>query len=615
MNLARPAVLPHRISIATCLTLLAVTVLACPTRSTFAAETDEKAADVAEQELPTAWAEITIKGSYPEGASMPGIFGAAVENLAGIIQRLDRAAADEELAGVLLVIDSPSLGWGKLNELREAIGHIRASGKKVIAVLTDVGTQDYLLASACDRIAIPESGTLMILGVRAEVTFYRNLFNLIGVEADMMQVGEYKGAAEPYVRTEMSPQFREEMEAVLDDYYELIVSTIAKDRGLTAEQVKAAIDSGPHVATAAKELGLVDLVGYRDEVNQVLKDEFGAKSLLRRYGKKKIDTDFSGLAGMMKMMNLMMGVEPRRGASGNAKIAVIHATGVIMTGRSASDLFGGEVVGSDTIIKAVRKAKDDDSVKAIVLRIDSPGGSALASDLMWRELKQCGKPVVASMGNTAASGGYYIAMGAETVFAEPGTLTGSIGVVGGKFALGGLFEKIGITTSVISRGQNSGALSSLAKFSDSERAAMQKMMQEIYDQFTSKVAETRGMSREEVEKLARGRVYTGTTAKELKLVDEIGTLDDAVAHARKLAGLNDDDQVDRVVLPKPTSPFESLFGPIDGDVRTTAADAAIVAGLKRISPELAAEFQVGSLLQLLSRERRLAVMPYRVRIH
>jgi len=565
-------------------------------------------------EKKTAWAEIVIKGSYPEGASMPGIFGAAVENLAKITERLDRAAADDEIAGLVLEIESPALGWGKLHELREAISRVRASGKTVIAVLTDADTQGYLLASACDRIAIPESGTLMILGVRAEVMFYRKLFNLIGVEADMMQVGEYKGAAEPYVRTEMSPQFREEMEAVLDDYYGLIVSTIAKDRGLTEEQVTAAIDSGPHVATAAQKLGLVDQVGYRDEVNQMLKDEFGAKTLKRRYGKQKLDTDFSGLAGMMKMMNMMMGVEPRGRASGNSKIAIIHATGVIMTGRSASDLFGGEVVGSDTIIKAVRKAKDDESVKAIVLRIDSPGGSALASDLMWRELKQCGKPVVASMGNTAASGGYYIAMGAQKVFAEPGTLTGSIGVVGGKFSLGGLYEKIGLTTDVISRGQNSGALSSLSKFSDSERAAMQKLMQAIYDQFTAKVAETRGMSREEVEKLARGRVYTGKTAKELKLVDEIGTLDDAVAHAQKLAGLADDEDVERIVLPRPTSPFESLFGPIDAEARTPAADQVIAAGLKRISPEVAAEFQVGSLLQLLSREGRLTVMPYRVRI-
>ncbi|MBI1312795.1 signal peptide peptidase SppA [bacterium] len=579
-----------------------------------AAEGEEKAAASEKKEAATAWAEITIKGSYPEGASMPGIFGAAVENLAKIIERLDRAASDDEIAGVLLEIESPTLGWGKLHELRTAIAGVRATGKKVVAVLTDADTQDYLLASACDRIAIPESGTLMILGVRAEVTFYRNLFNLIGVEADMMQVGEYKGAAEPYVRTEMSPQFREEMEAVLDDYFALIVSTIAKDRGLTAEQVKAAIDSGPHVANAAKELGLVDVVGYRDEVNQFLKDEFGAKSLKHDYGKHKVDTDFSGLAGMMKMMNLMMGVEPRHSSSGNAKIAIIHATGVIMTGRSASDLFGGEVVGSDTIIKAVRKAKDDEHVKAIVLRIDSPGGSALASDLMWRELKQCGKPVVASMGNTAASGGYYIAMGAQKVFAEPGTLTGSIGVVGGKFALGGLYEKIGLTTDVISRGENSGALSSLAKFSKSERAAMQKMMNEVYEQFTAKVAETRGLSREDVEKLARGRVYTGKTAKELKLVDEVGTLDDAVAFAKELAGLKDDEKVERVVLPKPTSPFESLFGPLDADARTPAADQVIAAGLKRISPDIAAEFQVGSLLQLLSRERRLTVMPYRVRI-
>lgn len=577
-----------------------------------AADDEKKTEDSAEKK--TAWAEIVLKGSYPEGASMPGIFGAAVENLSKIVERLDRAAEDDEIAGLFLEIDSPTLGWGKLHEIREAIARVRASGKTVVAVLTDADTQSYLLASACDRVTMPESGTLMMLGVRAEVTFYRNLFNLIGVEADMMQVGEYKGAAEPYVREKMSPQFREEMEAVLDDYFELIVSTIARDRGLTAEQVKAAIDSGPHAARAAKELGLIDQVGYRDEANQFVKDTFGAKTLKRKYGKQKLDTDFSGLAGMMKMMNMMMGVEQPERGSGNAKIAIIHATGVIMTGRSASDLFGGEVVGSDTIIKAVRKAKDDENVKAIVLRIDSPGGSALASDLMWRELKQCGKPVVASMGNTAASGGYYIAMGAQKVFAEPGTLTGSIGVVGGKIALGGLYDKIGLTTDVISRGQNSGVLSSLTKFSDSERVAMQKLMQEIYDQFTAKVAETRGMSREEVEKLARGRVYTGKTAKELKLVDEIGTLDDAVAHAQKLAGLADDEDVERIVLPRATSPFESLFGPIDVDARTPAADQVIAAGLKRISPEVAAEFQIGSLLQLLSRERRLTVMPYRVRI-
>ena len=592
--------------------LLFLALLTGPAILLNAADDEKKPDDAAAKN--TAWAEIVIKGSYPEGASMPGIFGAAVENLAKVTSRLDRAAADDELAGLFLEIDSPTLGWGKLHEIREAIARVRASGKTVVAVLTDADTQSYLLASACDRVAMPESGTLMMLGVRAEVTFYRNLFNLIGVEADMMQVGEYKGAAEPYVREKMSPQFREEMEAVLDDYFELIVSTIAKDRGLTAEQVKAAIDSGPHAARAAKELGLIDQVGYRDEANQFVKDTFGAKTLKRDYGKQKLDTDFSGLAGMMKMMNMMMGVEQPTRSSGNAKIAIIHATGVIMTGRSASDLFGGEVVGSDTIIKAVRKAKDDENVKAIVLRIDSPGGSALASDLMWRELKQCGKPIVASMGNTAASGGYYIAMGAQKVFAEPGTLTGSIGVVGGKIALGGLYDKIGLTTDVISRGQNSGVLSSLTKFSDSERVAMQKLMQEIYDQFTAKVAETRGMSRDEVEKLARGRVYTGKTAKELKLVDEIGTLDDAVAHAQKLAGLADDDEVERIVLPRATSPFESLFGPIDVDARTPAADQVIAAGLKRISPEVAAEFQVGSLLQLLSRERRLTVMPYRVHI-
>ena len=605
--------MPARANSITSLLIAALTLaVAAPTTVFGFAPGDEK---VATKDLPTAWAHIVIKGSYPEGASLPGLFGAATENLASGLDRINKVATDDEISGLVLRLDGPSLGWAKLNEFLQSIERVRKAGKKVIAVVDEPATHSYMLACACDEIIMPEGGAVMVLGLRMEVMFYKKLFENIGVHADMMQVGEYKGAAEPYTRTEMSPAFREEMEAMLDDYYEQIVTTIAKSRKLDRKAVEEAIDNGPHTAAAAKKLGLIDRLAYEDEVETILVKEYGGKTIRKDYGKEKVDTDFSGLAGMMKMMNLMMGVPTARRVTSGDKIAVIHATGVIMTGRSTNDPFGGEVLGSTTLVKAIEQAEDSDQVKAIVLRIDSPGGSALASDLIWRALKKCKKPVVASMGNTAASGGYYIAMGCKEVYAEPGTLTGSIGVVGGKLATGGLFEKIGLTTSIIQRGKNAGAMSGTTPFTDSEKAAMKKLMTEIYVQFTSKCADARGMKLDDLEKLARGRVYTGNMAKKLNLIDELGTLDDAVAKAQKLAGLDPSKELERVILPKPTSPFEALFGPL-GDVQAPATGqaSAVINALRSFSPELARELSALSVLQMLVREKRMTVMPFRVQV-
>ena len=572
----------------------------------------------AEAKVASTWAQLELKGSYNEGAAMAGLFGSATETLSTALTRLEQAAADPTLGGVVLRINGPAVGWAKLHELRTAILNIRAKGKKVIAVVDDASTKDYLLASACDQIVMPESGSVMMLGLRAEVTFYKGLFDKVGIKADMMQVGEFKGAAEPYSRTEMSAPFREEMESVLDDYFDQIVSTIAKDRKLAKADIIKAIDNGPHTAKVAKELGLIDRLGYDDEVKDWIKAEHGGQKLVPKYGKKKIDTDFSGFAGMVKMMNMMMGVEPRQAKSKTPVIAIVHVTGVIMTGKSSADMMGGETVGSDTLVETIRKADADDQVKAIVLRVDSPGGSALASDLIWRALKTCKKPTVASMGDTAASGGYYVSMGCDKVFAEPGTLTGSIGVVGGKIALGGVYEKVGVTTSVISRGKNSGALSGLEPFSDSERKAMQKLMADIYDQFTKKAAESRGMPQADLEKLAKGRVYTGQQAVKLNLVDQLGTLNDAVAQAKQLAGLKPDDKTERMLLPKAANPFESLFGPIDlEDARSptnSVARAALMEAVREFSPQLARDFGAISILSLLSQEQRLTVVPFRITI-
>jgi protease-4 len=578
----------------------------------------DKPAD-ASQPVKKTWAHILMKGDYPEGAQLPPLFGEASENLATGIERLDKAAKDDAVAGVVLRIDSPTLGWAKLNELKQAIGRVRSAGKQVYAYADSASSTDYLLATGCDKIVMPESAVLMLLGMRAEVTFYKNLFDKLDVRADMLRVGEFKSAAEPYTRTEMSPEFRTEMDAILDDYFKQLVDAIAEARKLPREKVVAAIDSGPHTAAAAKEMGLIDAVAYEDELPALIKGD-DAKieiALEKKYGKKKSDTDLSGLAGMMKMMSILMGTQEPAKKSTKPKIAIIHATGMINTGRSQSDLLGTSVLGSDTLVKAVQDAGGDSKVKAIVLRVDSPGGSALASDLIWRALEKVDKPVVVSMGDVAASGGYYISMGADAIFAEPGTLTGSIGVVGGKFAIEGLFEKVGVTTTTLSRGANSGVMSMLEGFSDSEREAMTRLLHEVYDQFTKKAAQGRRMDHEQLEKLARGRVYTGTMALEVGLVDKLGTLEDAVAHARELAQIGPDEDIERQILPKAVSPLESLFGPADPDasMRSNSGPAqGLMEAIHNVSPEFTDKLRHAAVINILAREPRLTLMPFQLRV-
>ncbi len=575
-------------------------------------ETKEK--DDAPPRKKLSYAHIELKGSLPEGPTAIGLFGDVIENLDSALARLKKASEDEKLTGVIIHLDNPTVGWAKVHELRTAIARIRAKGKPVYAWMESGSTRDYLLASACDHIVLPESGVLMLPGLRAEVMFYKNLFDSLQIEPQMLRVGEFKSAAEPYTRSEMSPQFREELEAVLDGFYAYIVDTIATSRKLTAEQVKAAIDQGVMTGGDAKKLGLVDHIGYEDAIEKlIVGDRPVDLKVVKSYGKKKIDTDFSGMAGMMKMMNLLLGTEPPPRKSFAPKIAIIAAVGPIMSGPSQVDFFGDSTMGSATMIKAIRQARDDETVKAIVLRVDSPGGSALASDLMWHELETVKKPFIVSMGDTAASGGYYIAMGADRIFAEPGTITGSIGVVGGKIALDKFLAKIGVTTSVVTRGKNSGvAETSMMALSDTERNALQKLMNDIYAQFTGKAAAGRKMDVEKLENLARGRIYTGNQAKELGLVDEIGTLDDAIAYAKKAAGLDPNDKLERLSLPRATSPLEQFLGPLEPETKLRSVAWRDL--LQQLPEPLQQSLQSLHALQTLSREPALTIMPFQLQV-
>ena len=554
-------------------------------------------------------AEIQIRGALPEAPAQPGLFGELEKDLAKIIALIDRAAQDEKLDGLVLRIDQPAIGMGKVGELRAAIARARTQGKRIYALLDQATAPALLVACASDEVVMPPSGVLLLPGVRAEVSFYKGLFDKLGIEADMLHVGEAKGAAEPFTRTKLSPAVRENLTQLLDDVYGQMTQSIAADRRLSERRVKELIDEGLFTVLQAEKHGLVDRVAYEDQWRADLAKQLGAKSVEidRRYGKKKVDTDFSGPMGAFKLMQMMLGGKPATSAASGKKLAVVYAVGPIMTGKSQQGMFGDVAMGSETIVAALRKAAEDDDVVAIVLRVDSPGGSALASDLIWREIVRIKKPLVASMGDVAASGGYYISMGADRIFAEPATVTGSIGVVGGKLALKGLYDKVGVTTEVISRGKNSGIFSDTGKFTASERETFLAMMRETYQQFTTKAAEGRQMELAELEKLAGGRVYSGARAKDLGLVDEVGTLRDAIAAAKSMAGLKESEKVELQILPKPKSFFEELFGMDDEEATLRAPRLPVGEKLSRTLGEI-------ETLERLFREPALTLMPYRIEL-
>ncbi|WP_425401042.1 signal peptide peptidase SppA [Aeoliella sp.] len=558
-------------------------------------------------------AQLVLSSSLPEGPGGTGLFADIQVDLRSMLQRIERAAEDDDIHGLVLNIENPSLGRGTINELREAIKKFRKTGKKVYAQLTMAMPTDYLVACACDEIVMPESGTLVLPGVRVEGMFYKGLLDKIGVEADIIHMGEAKGAAEPLTRESFSEGVRANLTSMTDDVYEQMVAIVAFDRPITRKQATEAIDKGLLTAAQAKKLGLIDRMAYPSDLKESLQKSLNADKLVyvQNYGKKKIDTDFSGPTGFLKLIKLMSSGSSSSKSSGK-KIAIVYAVGAITTGKSESDLFGNSsTMGSSTIVEALREAADDEDVAAIVLRINSPGGSAIASDLMWSKIQSIDKPIVASMGDVAASGGYYIAMGTDKIYAEPSTITGSIGVVGGKLALKGLYDKIGISIDTISRGSNSGVFSSTNKFTKGEREAIMNMMEDTYEQFTSKAAAGRDMPVEQLVKLAGGKVYTGRQAKANGLVDELGTLDDALAAAKQLAGIEEDKEVKIMTLPKSPDLFESLLG---GNEAEKEVEVKVDLGLGDLHPEMKKLIGHAKTIQRVFHEPVVLMLPFSLEI-
>lgn len=575
-------------------------------------------------------AQISLAGSMPDGVGQGGLLADVSPQLHRIVERLDKAAKDDRVKAVLLSIEAPDLGRARADELRAAIARIRKAGKPVAAHLIGSESVHYIVAAACNTITMPPAATLEITGVRTEVTFFKEMLDTLGVDAEILQVGEFKGAGEPLTRASMSPQLRAQYESFVGDLFEQLVERVSADRALSDERVRELIDVGVFTPEAALEAKLIDAVGYEDDVIGVLSQTMKVEQpkIARDYGERKIDSDFSGIGGLVKLVEMLSGQQQDAPSGKGRQIAIVHLTGEIKEGKSSEGLLGGGSAGSDTVIQAIRDASKDDKVAAIVLRIDSPGGSALASDLIWREAKRAEKPVVASLSDIAASGGYYVAVAADSIVAAPGTLTGSIGVVGGKIAIGGAMERYGVHTDVVSKGRNAGWLSMQTPFTEHEREVFLATMKDVYRLFTSKVAAGRKMDMGKLATLAEGRVFTGRMAKEAGLVDRLGTLEDAIDEARKLAGIAEDEPTDRVLLPEPKGLFDDLFGAVGGNGDPVArlvgtqsvvshsdaiARMALLARMAGVPGLESLASQANALLQLSS-GRPLMMLPMHVKI-
>ena len=547
---------------------------------------------------------LKVSGSLPDYSPedpMAELFGfEQPQSLSSLLMQLRKAKVDSRIGAVLLDVDFPAIGWGKAEEIRDAIAEFRTSGKPIYAFMEIGSNREYYVASACEKVFLPPAGDLYINGFAADVMFYRGSLDKLGIEPEVIQIGKYKSAPEQYTRKEMSEGQREVINSVLDEYFARFTSAVAEARKKSPEDVRALIDNAPFHAIQAKQLGLIDEAFYRDQVYDELKTRLGyqAEDKIRTVAGKEYREVSSDSLGL----------------NTGERVAIIYASGAINIGRSNRSPFGGETLGSDTLVKAINDAAEDGTIKAIVLRVDSPGGSALASDLMWHALEnaKAKKPLVVSMGDVAASGGYYIACNANKIVAEPSTVTGSIGVFMGKPVVKGLYDWLGITNEYVMRGKNAGIFRETEKWTTEERAKMQDQANQIYfGDFVPKVAKGRGKSDEEVNSLGQGRVWTGAQAKERGLVDEFGGMEKAIEIAKGLANLPADRDVKRIVFPEPRPFFESLFG---GEENTFAQNKQQEVIINAIPEDARRALRYAQILDQMKRGESMLMLPFELRI-
>jgi len=480
------------------------------------------------------------------------VFGREVDTVRGFVDNLRKARRDSRIKTVLLMPSGLQLPyWAKVQELRDAVIEFRTSGKRVVAFLEYGGDREYYLASAADKVYLLPSSPLDLSGVASYEVFLRGAFDKIGAYPDFVHIGDYKSAANQLTEKGFTPEHREMTESLNRDMYEQLVRGIAEGRKKSEQDVRALLDQGPFVPEEALRVGLVDDLAYEDELDD-REPTLGEDEMDRVEGRN-----------YLRITPASVGFRPR------SRIALVYAVGTIASGKSTFDPLNGTILGSATLIEQIRTARDDDSVKAIVLRVDSPGGSALASDVIWRELMVTreannDRPLIVSMSDLAASGGYYIAMAGHSIVAQPGTLTGSIGVFGGKIVIGGTLNKIGVNHDSVLSGTNASIDSPFTPFTPPQRMKVQEMMQNVYDDFVEKAADSRKTTPEKIDAVAQGRVWTGQQARERGLVDALGGLDTAISIAKERAKIPKDEDVDLVVFSGRRTLYEALSEQLGG---------------------------------------------------
>jgi protease-4 len=513
--------------------------------------------------------EVPLSGAVSEVAAPDSLssllLGARPLAMHDLWMNLRKAKVDGRIQAVLLRLGLLQCDWAKANEMREAILDFRRSGKKVYAVIEEAPDFDmeYFVATACDRIILHPLGWLGINGIGGDVPFLKGTLDKLGVRAEFEHVEEYKTAANMFTEKGFTPAHREEMESLYSDLFAQYVATAAKARGKTEAEFRALVDRGFFQGEKAKTAGLVDDCLYEDEV----------QALLRQDGRTPARVRFDDYT---KVKPSSVGLETGR------TVALIYAVGTIMTGESLPQVMGGS-----TVARWIRTARTDGSVKAIVLRIDSPGGSSVGSDVIWREvaLARKVKPVIVSMSDVAGSGGYWIAMAATRIVAQPQTLTGSIGVLAGKFSIDGLLGKLGVTSEKLVFGEKADIFSPFRPFTLDERKVLKEEILWTYEQFLSKAVEGRGLTRDEVDAVGKGRIWTGRQAKDRKLVDELGGLTMALGLAKKEAGIDADEEVRLDVWPKKRSFWQAVFSRsgIGLDIRSAAGREKILDAVRMMN--------------------------------
>ena len=529
--------------------------------------------------------ELDLTAAYPEyeveGATLRSLFDDRL-TLRRLTETLEEAAADDRVVGLLAEVGGSGMGLAAIQELRESLLAFSASGKKTVAFAETLGefgpgTGGYYLASALDEIYLQPSGDVGLAGMRYEVPFIAGTFDKLGLKGQFGKRHEYKNAVNTYTETAFTEAHREAMTALLESQFSQIVRGLAADRSMDEAAVREIFDRGPYLGPQAEEVGLVDGLAYRDEVRAQWEEEFGE------------DVEF------MEVTEYPAGsLYTGRGST----VALIYGVGAVVRGENRYDPMWGQMMGSTTVAEAFRGAVEDPKVEAILFRIDSPGGSYVASDTIWHEVaraREAGKPVVASFGNVAASGGYFVAMGADHIVAQPGTITGSIGVYSGKVVNREFWKKLGVTWDAVDSSANSAMWSSMEEFGEQGWERMQGSLDRIYEDFVNKAAAGRGMERDELEAIARGRVWTGEAALELGLVDTVGGYPEALAAVRELLELEPDASLRLKQFPRPRSTFEILRDEFGKAAHVTAPDSR-TAQLLALTEELTTELRRAGLL-------------------